>query len=339
MNGLISVIIPVYNGEKTIRKCLEAIFQSDHNNYEVIVVDDHSQDASRQFIERFPCKLVTLSKQSGAAQARNAGANVSNGSILFFTDADCLLEPDTLKKLANSFNSADPYTIVGGTYTVHPYDRNFYGKFQSIFVNYFESKHADNPDYIATHAMAIGSEVFFANRGFNNDKYPILEDVEYSHRLRSNGIKLKIDKTILVKHIFGFSIIGSILNAIKKSQYWAMYLLDTNSLLEDSGTASYELKINVLLCFVNLVYFALFFYTSNIAFLGPILLNLAIVIYFNMGFIKATINHFGWLFCCQAMTYYLLFYPLAVGLGSGIGVGRHVIGKLQFNRTQTCSHP
>src|SRR3990167_3570565 len=96
MEDLVSVIIPNRNGATTIGKCLAAAQKSDHGNFEIIVVDDASSDNSIEAIERYPCKLVRLGRRGGAALARNAGASHSRGRILFFTDADCLLQPDTL---------------------------------------------------------------------------------------------------------------------------------------------------------------------------------------------------------------------------------------------------
>jgi glycosyltransferase involved in cell wall biosynthesis len=60
MTPLISIIIPNRNGEATIRLCLEAVYRSDYTRFEVIVVDDDSEDRSVAEIERFPCRLVRL---------------------------------------------------------------------------------------------------------------------------------------------------------------------------------------------------------------------------------------------------------------------------------------
>jgi glycosyltransferase involved in cell wall biosynthesis len=106
MSRAISVIIPNRNGSTTIGKCLESVFSSSYGNYEVIVVDDCSEDDSVKIITGFPCKLVRLGRRSGAAGARNAGAHEASGEILFFTDADCILEPGTLGAVARSAASS-----------------------------------------------------------------------------------------------------------------------------------------------------------------------------------------------------------------------------------------
>jgi glycosyltransferase involved in cell wall biosynthesis len=132
MENLVSVIIPNRNGATTIGKCLDAALASRHANFEVIVVDDDSQDNSINVIAPYPCKLLQLSKHGGAAVARNLGAQHARGAILFFTDADCLLQDATLALAVGTLAAAGPGAIVGGTYTVAPYDRRFCSRFQSV---------------------------------------------------------------------------------------------------------------------------------------------------------------------------------------------------------------
>ena len=98
IHPLVSIIIPNFNGSKTIKECLRAIFTSNYLNIEVIVVDDKSEDNSVEIIKQFPCRLVKLKKHSGAAVARNTGVNISHGNLLFFTDADCILEKNSVSE-------------------------------------------------------------------------------------------------------------------------------------------------------------------------------------------------------------------------------------------------
>ena len=171
------MIIPNRNGADTIGPCLAAAQASYHSNFEIIVVDDSSNDNSIEVIERYPCRLVRLERHGGAAQARNAGAARSRGRILFFTDADCLLQPDTLALAARTLAVEGSNAIIGGTYTRAPHDRRFFSRFQSIFINHFETRHSPAADYIAAHALALDASVFLSNRGFPEDVRPSLEDV------------------------------------------------------------------------------------------------------------------------------------------------------------------
>src|SRR3990167_7138460 len=126
LNAFISVVIPNRNGAATIGKCLEAALASRYDAFEVIVVDDCSEDDSVEVIKGFPCRLIRLEQHGGAARARNTGARHSRGDVLFFTDADCLLEPESLAIASETLARADPNSVAGGTYTPLPHDRRFF---------------------------------------------------------------------------------------------------------------------------------------------------------------------------------------------------------------------
>ena len=166
MEKRISIVIPNYNGADTIGECLTAAFASKYTDFEVVVVDDCSGDNSVEIIKKFPCKLVCIEKRSGTSKARNIGAESSTGDFIFFTDADCLLQEDTLSLVNKTLSETDSTTIVGGTYTRMPHDKDFFSIFQSVYVNYSETKKNDNPDYIAAHAMIIDALTFRKSGGF-----------------------------------------------------------------------------------------------------------------------------------------------------------------------------
>lgn len=318
MNKRISVIIPNHNGAATIRCCLDAVFASAYDNFEVIVVDDCSTDNSVGIISKFPCKLIQLDKHSGASKARNEGARNSSGEILFFTDADCVLQKNTLSVVGKSFPD-DKKIMVGGSYTKMPFDDNLFSIFQSLFINYSETK-KESPDYVAAHAMAISSEVFNKSGGFPEAFLPIIEDVEFSHRLRRSGVRLAINPDLLVQHIFNFTLAKSIRNAFRKSKYWTIYSLKNRDLFADSGTASAELKINTASYFLCMLLLLLYFFSKNAIFLFIAPLVFAFNIFANRNFLSQFYKTKGFLFSITAGGYYMTLYPLSVGAGAFSGM-------------------
>ncbi|MEC4686235.1 MAG: glycosyltransferase family 2 protein [Nitrospirota bacterium] len=327
VSEFISIIIPNYNGESTIGKCLEAAFSSRYDNFEVIVVDDCSADNSIEIIKKFPCKLVALKERSGASKARNAGAQNSEGNLLFFIDSDCIVKEDALLIARASYAANGTDVVVGGTYTPMSYDNRFFSIFQSVFINYSETKNLRNPDYIATHAMAIDAETFRKSGGFPEVFMPIIEDVEYSHRIRREGYKLIMNPDLLVQHIFNYSLSRSMKNAFKKSKFWTIYSINNKDLLVDSGTASVELKVNVLSFFLNIVFLLLWIFTQNSLLLYPIPLIFAVNIFVNRRLIRAFHKTKGLFFAFLATLYYTLLYPLAVGTGGIAGLMKHYLSK------------
>ena len=332
MDCRLSVIIPNKNGEKTIGLCLEALFQSEHDSFEVIVVDDSSTDNSINIVENFPCKLVKLRQHVGAATARNVGAHNSRGGILFFTDADCLVSGDTLNRVERLAEAQNSDTIIGGTYTLHPYDQSFYSTFQSVFIHYCELKNIHKPDYVAAHAMVMSSRVFHQSGGFPADFFPIIEDVEFSHRLRRKGFRLIMRPDLQVQHIFGYrSLADSMRNGYLKSKYWTMYSLGNKDLLADSGAASLGLKVNVLSMFSSLAFVTAYLVIPSVIFI----LFFALLTLFNMFLNRSLFSLFyrtgAKMFLLAASTYYMLIYPFAVGAGVLVGMLSFFIAKLGFN--------
>ena len=103
----ISIIIPVYNAEKYIKKCLDSIKRQTYTNYEIIIVDDGSEDSSLKICEKFKnenksiiMKIFTQ-KNEGPSSARNKGITNAEGDYITFVDSDDYLEENLLEALLN----------------------------------------------------------------------------------------------------------------------------------------------------------------------------------------------------------------------------------------------
>lgn len=331
MKKYISIVIPNYNKASTIGKCLEAAFASKYEKFEVIVVDDHSEDNSLEIIRKYPCRLIALESRSGTSKARNAGALASKGDVIFFIDSDCLLQEDTLSIVNRAVSSHGPGVVVGGTYAAVPYDMGFFNMFQSVFVNYYETKKPETPDYIAAHAMVIDSGTFRKSGGFPEVFMPIIEDVEFTHRLKRAGIRLVMEPNIEVRHIFGFSFLRSMRNAFRKSAYWNMYSLTNKDALADSGCASVDLKVNVASLFMILFFLAVWTVTGNVSFLYVIPPVFLLNVFINRGLFKSFFRTGGITFGVLAFMYYTMFYPVPIGMATVTAVIKHLFGKSKCN--------
>lgn len=333
MKHFISIVIPIYNGRRTIGKCLGSIFAFNDDDREVIVVDDCSEDGSLDIIRKYPCRLVQLGKHSGASAARNAGAVNSKGDILFFIDADCLLQQDTLPIIRKHLISWPADMLIGGTYTPVPYDPGFFSLFQSVFINYFETKNLSDPDYLTTHALVIHAETFRKLGGFKEKFLPILEDVEFCHRIRRAGFRLTMDADLRVQHIFNFSLLRSLRNAARKTHYWIVYSLENRDLFADSGTASVELKINGIAWLGTMLLGLLALATGQEGFLMPLPLLWAVDIFVNRHLFNAFSKAGGALFGFRGGMYYMIVYPAAIWVGVFRGVVQYVFrNRIQADR-------
>ena len=99
-NPLISIIVPIYNSEKYIKRCLDSIFNQDYTNFEVLCVDDGSFDGSASIIKQYNVKYF-YQENMGQASARNKGIELSKGEWICFVDSDDSVEKNYLSSLVN----------------------------------------------------------------------------------------------------------------------------------------------------------------------------------------------------------------------------------------------
>jgi glycosyltransferase involved in cell wall biosynthesis len=111
----ISVVVPVYNGEATIRTCVEAILGLDYPRelLQTFIVDNRSTDGTRKVLEGYPVTVLEESKTQSSYAARNLGIRHSTGDIVAFTDADCVPERSWLRAIVNAIAPADVGGIAG----------------------------------------------------------------------------------------------------------------------------------------------------------------------------------------------------------------------------------
>lgn len=106
MSQLVSIIIPVYNAERTLCKCLDSILEQEFNNYEIILVNDGSKDSSLDICNEYGSKHHNISvinqNNAGVSSARNAGLDIAKGDWITFIDSDDYIED-------GFFNCLDTY--------------------------------------------------------------------------------------------------------------------------------------------------------------------------------------------------------------------------------------
>lgn len=104
---LISIIVPIYNAEKYIERCIKSIIDQDYKDIEIILIDDGSKDNSNKICKKLKeyddrIKFITNYKNRGVSNARNIGIENSNGKYIAFVDADDYIEKDIYINLYNN---------------------------------------------------------------------------------------------------------------------------------------------------------------------------------------------------------------------------------------------
>jgi len=109
----VSVVVCSYNGSATLRGCLEALQKLDYPDFEVILVDDGSKDATQSIVADFPLVKNILQPNRGLSVARNVGMQAATGEIIAYTDSDCMPDSDWLYFLVSTLLHSS-YAAVGG---------------------------------------------------------------------------------------------------------------------------------------------------------------------------------------------------------------------------------
>ena len=203
---LISVIIPTFSRPRQLNQCLERLSSQTypHDRFEVVVVDDGGALPLDELVDRHRGTLnVKLLRQEnrGPAAARNRGASVAIGTLLAFTDDDCLPEPDWLEALSQS-NVRNPKWLLGGTMVNHCVG-NVYAITSQLIMDSAYAYYNRNPNdarFFASSNIALPAEGFNAVGGFSEVFRPASEDRELCDRWRWMGHRLLSVPDAVVKH-------------------------------------------------------------------------------------------------------------------------------------------
>jgi GT2 family glycosyltransferase len=108
----ISIVVCAYNAESTIRECLDGVRHLDYPDFEVIVVNDGSTDATADLVRGYPVRMISTENR-GLSSARNTGLDAANGEIVAYLDSDAYPDPQWLRYLANVFATTDVVAVGG----------------------------------------------------------------------------------------------------------------------------------------------------------------------------------------------------------------------------------
>ena len=120
MNPKVSIIIPIYNVNKYLPKCLDSVISQTYKNLEIILIDDGSTDNSGLVADDYAKKdkriSVTHQKNAGQSTARNNGIKKATGNFISFIDADDEIKPDFIKELLSAFTNNTSLSVCGMHY-------------------------------------------------------------------------------------------------------------------------------------------------------------------------------------------------------------------------------
>ncbi len=243
-----SVIIPTFNGAKRIGACLDALaMQAAGRPIEIVVVDDGSTDNTVAVVAAYPGVRVLTQRNSGPAAARNRGASEANGSILLFTDDDCVPAQGWLDAMLQPFGNPE---VVGAKGTYRTVQRQLVARFVQLEYEdkYRHMSSQEDIDFIDTYSGAYRRENFMAMKGYDTS-FPVAcaEDIELSYRMSARGWKMRFVPAAVVYHTHPARFSGYLKKKYKFA-YWRMLAIRKNpgKGMKDSHTPQL-MKLQILL--------------------------------------------------------------------------------------------
>lgn len=317
----VSLIIPVYNGGKNFRRCLTSIAKAYPQPDEVIVADDGGKDHSWILAQEFGFKVRRLPECKGPAAARNEGAKIATGDILFFVDADVEISPDTIHKVIKTFAREPDLAALIGSYDDQPSANNFLSQYKNLFHHYTHQHGCDDASTFWGACGAIRRHIFVEMTGFDQCYVtPCIEDIELGYRLKAAGYRIKLCKNIQVKHLKRWNVI-SLLRAdfFFRALPWTALILNQNKMVNDLNI-NWTNRLSVMLLYGLLTTLFLIYWFPEFGFLG-INLGLALL-YINRQVYLFFLDKRGFLFALQVIPWHWLYYFYS-GLAFLIGIFRH----------------
>lgn len=199
----LSVIIPVFNDAANLDACLSALARSTVRP-EVIVVDDGSRSemaaAAAAITEEYGGRFAALPRNAGPAAARNEGARIAAGRVFFFLDSDVLVEPQTLARVAASFERDGWLAALFGSYQPDTVPDNFVSRYKNLLHHYTHQISSPEASTFCGGFGAVRREVFEAMGGFD-EAHRALEDVEFGYRMHFAGHRIRLDRDLHFTHL------------------------------------------------------------------------------------------------------------------------------------------
>lgn len=297
-NLFLSIVIPARNAQGTLKQCLRAVFSSVKDNFEVIVIDDASDDATSDIAKKFQCVLIKLNKKSGPAFARNRGVEASKGNIILFIDSDIIINENTIPLILDNFSSDSELAAVVGMLNEKIPHENLPSQFFNLRKHYDYLLIDSDLSTLYTSITAIRKDIFIKVGGFN-EKYTTasMEDAELGRRLYKFGYKIQLNKKISVVHLKYHTLMSLLKSDFSRASFYIKFSVRerlAGDIAKEKRFGSFRGGSLVTVVIVPAIILALIFsfyfkWTDLVLYTGLLIFLLA-----NYRFIRFTGKIIGW---------------------------------------------
>lgn len=330
MKEKVSVIIPVFNGEKTIKTCLQNIIKKNKNlKKEIIVINDNSNDNTSKILKTFKnIKVFNLKQNKGVGFARNYGAKKAKYNFLCYVDSDLIISTNSISKLIKRLKKDKSTGSVGGIQKVINLTKNNWSSnFVCLKSCYGFEDVNDEVEFSVIHSefcviqkkylLKIGGWKSYSNAGG--------EEFEIGHRITQSEKKI-----VLIKEAFYSTYYTDLTTRFKKiidrtDKYLGILIkkkyFDTKGSFATGNQAFSAVLTTLNLCFLLLNIFL----PQKIDFLNIAIILLLIQLYAEKDFLFFAKKYFG-----IKMFIYSIYGIQVINLGILFGAVKFCFKKILF---------
>jgi GT2 family glycosyltransferase len=225
-----SIIIINYKTKDITRDCLESILYNCDGDYEIILVDNNSSDASVNYLRQSfgdRIKIIENKSNFGFAKANNIGVKEAKGDYLFFLNSDTILHNNILKDFKDFIDKQSNIGIIAPKLMLEEQieQKRAYGSFPNVFNIILDKFKKDKlytedifeVDWVSGAAFVMKKDIFLELGGFDENYFMYFEDVDLCKRIKALGLKIMVNRNIFLTHLGGKSISKS---NVRKEHYY-----------------------------------------------------------------------------------------------------------------------
>lgn len=229
MNPLVSIVVPIFNGEKHIGQCMEALLRQPEELMEIVLVNDGSSDRTAELCERYAAdnaNVVVVNKDNqGPGATRNYGVDVAKGQYIWFVDVDDSVLENSLITLVNEIKISQAEVILFGFQYCSPSEGKLICNcakeaFQGSRENFFKKEYiwALEHEFInAPWNKLIKKDLLVKNKIRFDEEGRIFEDLLFSTQVIAKCNTIRISTGVFYKYILQTS--GNLLSSFQQNTY------------------------------------------------------------------------------------------------------------------------
>lgn len=323
----ISVVVPAHLAGESLERCLQGLTQAQPAPDELIVVPDGKAEGVAELARSYgACVLEPTKVPMGPAHARNRGVAAVSGDVVFFVDADVVVHPDVIHRVRTIFEEDADLAALIGSYDDDPGERSFLSRYRNLLHHFIHQTSNEDASTFWGACGAIRRDIFLKLGGFD-ERYvnPSIEDIELGYRLKQAGYRIRLCKTLLVKHLKHWNARDILVtDFFYRALPWADLIMRRKKLSNDLNLR-HEYRISAVIVYLLLL-------SLVVAIWWPTALVVSLLAGVVLVVLNAQLYRFfrakcGLGFAMLSVFWHWLYYFYSA-LAFGIGTAKHLLHKL-----------